>query len=91
MMPSLIPSHVSVFADALKLYDIFSLYRDGRDEMRVIAAPEHRKNLVGERSFVVLRVSLLKPHALGEMTLCPYNVVYVKNKKTREARVERHD
>lgn len=80
-MVSYIPTHRSVFADALKLYDVFSLYRDGRDELRVIAQPEHRKNLVGEKGYVVLRVNRLRPHEIGEMILCPHNTVYIKNKK----------
>lgn len=78
-MASLIPSHRCIFADALELDDVFSMYRDGRDEMHVIAAPEHRKNLVGEKSFIVLRVNRLRPRETGEMILCPHNVVYVRN------------
>lgn len=78
-MASRVPLHRIIFADALELDDVFSLRRDGRDEMRVIAAPERRKNLVGERSFVVLRVTRLRPRETGEMILCPSNVVYVRN------------
>lgn len=81
MMASLTPSHTYAFADALKKGDVFSVYRDGRDEVRVIAEPELRKNLVGEKSFVVLRVNRLRPRASGEVILCPTNVVYVRNKK----------
>lgn len=73
------PAYVSAFADSLVLYDVFSLYRDGRDAVRVISNPEHRTNLVGNKTYIVMKVNKLKPHEVGEMILCPSNVVYVKN------------
>jgi hypothetical protein len=80
-MASLIPTHVCIFADALELDNVFSLYRDGHDEMRVIAEPEKRKNLVGQKTYIVIRVSHLLTHETGEMILCPSNSVYLKNKE----------
>lgn len=78
-MASIVPTHHSVFADALELYDVFSLHRDGRNEVRVIGQPELRKNLVGERSYIVVRVNRLRPHAMGEVILRPSEVVWVRN------------
>lgn len=77
-MVSRIRTHEPAFADSLNLYDIFSIYRDGRDEMRVISQPEHRKNLVGERSYIVVKVSRLKSNAVGEMTFTMTTPVFVR-------------
>lgn len=75
------PTYSPAYADSLKLYDTFSLYRDGRDALRVISSPERHKNLVGERTYVVMTVTRDGPHERGEMILCPHNTVYIKNKK----------
>lgn len=80
-MTSLKPSYVSAFADSLAMYDVFSMHRDGRDAVRVISNPERRKNLIGEKSYIIMKVNRLHPHGVGEMILCPSNVVYVKSKR----------
>lgn len=78
-MVSIVPTHRPVFADELALYDVFSLYRDGRDEMRVISVPEHHRNLVGDKLYIIVRVNRMDPHAVGEMIFLPTNLVYIRN------------
>lgn len=76
----------AVFADALSLNDVFSLSRTVGARMRVIREPERHSNLVGERSYIVLRVSLLGSAAVGEMIFSPSNMVYIDTAATQTDR-----
>ena len=76
-----LPTHHTAFADELQLYDVFSLYRDGREEMRVIGTPLKQQNLVGERSHVLVRVTLVGSDTTGDMIFRPANIVHVRRKE----------
>jgi hypothetical protein len=83
-MASLTRAFVSRFADALTEGDIFSVYRDGEFPVRVTTPPVHIKNLVGDRSHVVVQVERVDgPGTTGQMILNPCTVVYVR--RTQES------
>jgi hypothetical protein len=70
-----------VFADQLVQSNIFSPYLDGHDAVRVISPPTVVRNLVGERTYVTMRVSHMKTNEVGHMTLPASTTVYLKNTK----------
>lgn len=79
-MSSLVPTRRREFADKLKLYDVFSVYPDGRDEVRVISNPEIHTNLVGTRKYITFKGDRINPHGVGNMIVPLTSTVYIRNK-----------
>lgn len=78
-MASLTRPFVTHFADHLTEGDVFSVYRDGTQTVRITAPPVRIKNLVGERSYVIVQVARTSDTRItGQMVLAPASVVYVR-------------
>jgi hypothetical protein len=87
-MSSYVPEYRPRFADSLTKGSVFSVHRDGSAPVRVTSQPEKIKNMIGERTHVVMWV---RPYIPGDetpvddgrMIFAPSNVVYVQQ-QTKE-------
>jgi len=74
----------SHFADYLTEGDVFSVHRDGKLPVRVVGSPVVVKNLVGDRSHVMLKVVMVSsPGTTGQMILNPSSVIYIYRKENQ--------
>lgn len=71
------------FADELELGHVFSVFRDGRDPLVVTAKPQLHRNMVGEKSYIIVQVKS-RSGTVGQMIFPKTSPVFLRIDVPRE-------